>query len=167
VVKFGWNQNQAEEVHFSLHCQRKKWGLKIRSAKPILLVEDDREDAMTVGPALKDLKVTNQLVLTINGEEALEYLKSESNQKPCVILLDLKMPKMDGIEFLKNVKADEGLKKIPVVMLTTSRQEQDVVESFKLGVAGYIVKPADYKKFVEAIRTINLCWTLSELPNRG
>ncbi len=66
----------------------------MRSAKPILLVEDDREDAMTVSPAIKDLKVTNQLVLTINGEEALEYLKSESNKKPCVILLDLKMPKI-------------------------------------------------------------------------
>jgi CheY-like chemotaxis protein len=132
-----------------------------------LLVEDDREDAMTVGLALKDLKVTNRLIHTANGEEALEYLRSESNKKPCVILLDLKMPKMDGIEFLKIAKADEGLKKIPVVMLTTSKEEQDVVESFKLGVAGYIVKPADYKKFVEAIRTINLCWTLSELPNRG
>ncbi len=139
----------------------------MRSSKPILLVEDDREDAMTVGLALKDLKVTNRLIHTVNGEEALEYLRSESNKKPCVILLDLKMPKMDGIEFLKIAKADEGLKKIPVVMLTTSRQEQDVVESFKLGVAGYIVKPADYKKFVEAIRTINLCWTLGELPNRG
>ncbi len=132
-----------------------------------MLVEDDREDAMTVGPALKDLKVTNRLIHTVNGEEALEYLRSESNKKPCVILLDLKMPKMDGIEFLKIAKADKGLKKIPVVMLTTSRQEQDVVESFKLGVAGYVVKPADYKKFVEATRTINLCWTLSELPNRG
>jgi len=132
-----------------------------------LLVEDDREDAMTVGPVLKDLKVTNRLIHAVNGEEALECLKSESNKKPCVILLDLKMPKMDGIEFLKIVEADEGLKKIPVVMLTTSKQEQDVVESFKLSVAGYIVKPADYKKFVDAIRTINLCWTLSELPNRG
>ncbi len=139
----------------------------MRSAKPILLVEDDREDAMTVGPALKDLKVTNRLIHAVNGEEALDSLKSESNKKPCVILLDLKMPKMNGIEFLKIAKADEGLKKIPVVMLTTSRQEQDVVESFKLGVAGYIVKPADYKKFVDAIGTINLCWTLSELPNRG
>ena len=137
----------------------------MRSAKPILLVEDDREDAMTVGLALKDLKVTNRLIYTVNGEEALEYSRSESNKKPCVILLDLKMPKMDGIEFLKIAKADEGLKKIPVVMLTTSKEEQDVVESFKLGVAGYIVKPADYKKFVEAVRTIELYWTLSELPN--
>ena len=139
----------------------------MRSSKPILLVEDDREDVMAVGPALKDLKVTNRLIHAVNGEEALEYLKSESNKKLCVILLDLKMPKMNGIEFLKIAKADEGLKKIPVVMLTTSKREQDVVESFKLGVAGYIVRPADYKKFVDAIRTINLYWTLSELPNRG
>ncbi len=139
----------------------------MRSSKPILLVEDDREDAMTVKRAFKDIKVTNGLIHVVNGEEALEYLRSESNKKPCVILLDLKMPKMDGIEFLKIAKADEGLKKIPVVMLTTSKEEQDVVESFKLSVAGYIVKPADYKKFVEAIRTINLYWTLSELPNMG
>lgn len=137
----------------------------MRSSKPILLVEDDREDAMTVGPALKDLKVTNRLIHLVNGEEALEYLRSESNKKPCVILLDLKMPKMDGIEFLKIAKADEGLKKIPVVMLTTSRQEQDGVESFKLGVAGYIVKPVDYGKFAEAIGIINQYWAMSKLPD--
>ncbi len=139
----------------------------MRSAKPILLTEDDKIDAMTVQRALKDLNVTNRLIHAINGEEALEYLRSESNKKPCVILLDLKMPKMDGIEFLKIAKADDELKQIPVVVLTTSKEEQDKIGSFKLSVAGYIVKPADYKKFVEAIRTINLYWTLSELPNTG
>jgi len=132
-----------------------------------LLVEDDREDAMTVGLALKDLKVTNGLIHTVNGEEALEYLRSKDSKMPCIILLDLNMPKMNGIEFLKIAKADEGLKKIPVVVLTTSKDEQDVIESFKLSVAGYIVKPADYKKFVEAVRALELYWTLSELPNRG
>jgi len=137
------------------------------SKKPILLVEDDRIDTMTVKRALKDLKVTNELVHRANGEEALEYLRNETNKKPCVILLDLNMPKMNGIEFLRIAKADEMLKKIPIVVLTTSQQEQDVVESFNLGVAGYIVKPADYKKFVEAIKTINLYWTLSELPEGG
>jgi len=137
------------------------------SKKPILLVEDDRVDAMTVERALKDLKATNELVHRVNGEEALEYLRNESNKKPCVILLDLNMPKMNGVEFLKVAKADEALKKIPVIVLTTSEEEQDVVESFNLGVAGYIVKPTDYKKFVEAIRTIDLYWTLSELPNTG
>jgi len=132
-----------------------------------LLVEDDRVDAMTVRRALKDLEVTNELVHRVNGEESLQYLRNEGNKKPCVILLDLNMPKMNGVEFLKVAKADEALKKIPVVVLTTSKQEQDVLESFNLGVAGYIVKPVDYKKFVEAIRTIQLYWTLSELPNTG
>ena len=137
----------------------------MRSSKPILLVEDDDVDVMTVKRALKDLKVTNPLVRTTNGEEALEYLRTKSNKKPCVILLDLNMPKMNGVEFLKVVKADDELKKIPVVVLTTSKEEQDIVESFKLSVAGYMVKSVNYKKFVEAIRTINLYWTLSELPN--
>ena len=137
----------------------------MRNSKPILLVEDDDVDVMTVKRALKDLKVTNSLVRTTNGEEALEYLRTESNKKPCVILLDLNMPKMNGVEFLKVVKADDELKKIPVVVLTTSKDEQDIVESFKLSVAGYMVKSVNYKKFVKAIRTINLYWTLSELPN--
>ncbi len=135
--------------------------------KPILLVEDDRIDAMTVERALKDLKVKNELVRKVNGTEALDYLKDADNRKPCVILLDLNMPKMNGVEFLKRVKPDEELKRIPVIVLTTSKEEHDVVDSFNLGVAGYIVKPADYKKFVEAIRTLNLYWTLSELPNGG
>jgi len=139
----------------------------MRNLKPILLVEDDRVDVMTVERALKELKVTNPLVHSANGEEALGYLRSESNKKPCVILLDLNMPKMNGTEFLKVVKADDVLKRIPVIVLTTSREEQDVVESFNLSVAGYIVKPTDYKKFVEAIRAIDLYWTLSELPDGG
>ena len=131
--------------------------------KPILLVEDDTVDAMTVKRALNDLKVTNKLVHKVDGEDALGYLGDEGNRMPCIILLDLNMPKMSGIEFLKIVKEDEELKKIPVVILTTSQDEQDKIESFKLSVAGYIVKPADYKKFVEAVRTIDLYWTLNEL----
>jgi CheY-like chemotaxis protein len=137
----------------------------MRNSKPILLVEDDRVDAMTVKRALKDLSVTNPLVHTLNGEEALNHLRAESNGNPCVILLDLNMPKMNGVEFLKVIKADDVLKSIPVVVLTTSQEEQDVVESFKLSAAGYIVKPVDYKKFVEAIRTVDIYWTLSEMPN--
>jgi len=139
----------------------------MRSSKPILLVEDDSVDTMTVKRALKELKVTNQLICTNDGEEALEYLRNESKKKPCVILLDLNMPKMNGVEFLKIAKADETLKKIPVVVLTTSKDKQDIVESFKHSVAGYMVKPTDYKKFVEAIRAIDLYWTLSELPDGG
>jgi CheY-like chemotaxis protein len=136
----------------------------MRKLKPILLVEDDNIDVMTVRRAFKDLKVTNQLVHVVNGEEALQYLRNENDKKPCVILLDLNMPKMNGIEFLQVRGEDEELKKIPVVALTTSKEAPDIDESFKLGVAGYIVKPVGYKNFVEAIRTINLYWTLSELP---
>ncbi len=139
----------------------------MRNSKPILLVEDDLVDAMTVKRALKDLKVTNPLGHTLNGEEALEYLRNDSNKKPCVILLDLNMPKMNGIELLKIIKTDDVLKRVPIVVLTTSQDAQDKFETFGLSVAGYIVKPADYKKFVEAMRTINIYWTLSELPDGG
>ena len=135
--------------------------------KPILLVEDDSVDVMTVKRALKDIKVTNGLAHVTNGEEALEYLRGQDSKMPCIVLLDLNMPKMNGIEFLKIVKADEELKRIPVVVLTTSGEERDKIESFKLSVAGYIVKPTDYKKFVEAVRTLELYWTLSELPDGG
>ena len=139
----------------------------MRSSKPILLIEDDNVDVMTVERVLRDLKIANKLVSTSSGEQALDYLRTNGNKKPCIILLDLNMPKMNGTEFLKIVKTDEALKKIPVVVLTTSSQQQDVVESFKLGAAGYMVKSVDYGKFVETIRTINLYWTLSELPSNG
>jgi len=139
----------------------------MRTSKPILLVEDDSLDAMTVKRALKDLNIINQLIRTTNGEEALDYLKSESNDSPCVILLDLNMPKMNGIEFLKIIKVDEVLKEIPIIALTTSKEEVDVKETFKLGVADYIVKPVDYKKFVEALGPINQFCSFSELLIRG
>ena len=136
----------------------------MRNCKPVLLVEDDTIDAMTVRRAFRDLNVTNSLQHALNGEEALAYLQEESNEHACVILLDLNMPKMNGIEFLRVVKADPSLRRIPVVILTTSNEERDIVESFRLSVAGYIIKPVDYRKFVEAIQTIDLYWTLSELP---
>jgi CheY-like chemotaxis protein len=136
----------------------------MRSLKPILLVEDDTVDSMTVKRALKDLNVTNPLVRVVNGEQALEYLQNSANAGPCVILLDLNMPKMNGVEFLKIAKADDKLKYIPVVVLTTSKADQDRFECFNSSAAGYIVKPVDYKGFVEAMRILNLYWTLSELP---
>lgn len=136
----------------------------MRSQKPILLVEDDRVDAMTVKRALLEIKVTNDLVITKNGEEALQFLNNANNEKPCIILTDLNMPKMNGIEFLKILKQDEILRRIPVIVLTTSREEQDRIESFNFSVAGYIIKPLDYLQFAEAIRTVKLYWTLSELP---
>ena len=111
----------------------------MKNLKPILLVEDDSVDAMTVKRALKELNVTNQLVHSINGEQALEYLKTDNNKKPCVILLDLNMPKMNGIEFLQAIKEDEKLKRTPVVVLTTSNEQDDITTSFRFSVAGYMV----------------------------
>jgi CheY-like chemotaxis protein len=136
----------------------------MRNSKPILLVEDDDVDAMTTKRALGEIKVTNPLIHKVDGEEALAYLNN-GNDKPCVILLDLNMPKMNGFEFLRNAKASEILKKIPVIVLTTSDTDQNILESYELGVAGYITKPVDYRQFVEAMRTIDLYWTLSRLPD--
>ena len=132
--------------------------------RSILLVEDDRVDCMTIKRALEDVKINNRLDMVSNGEEALAYLLSAENDLPGLILLDLNMPRMNGIEFLKTVKTHTGLKKVPVVVLTTSRAEQDINASFELGAAGYMVKPLDYREFVEAVITIARYWRLSQLP---
>jgi CheY-like chemotaxis protein len=132
---------------------------------PILLVEDDAVDAMTVERALTDIRVTNKVHTVSDGQAALEFLREPGAQRPGIILLDLNMPGMNGIELLKVLKSDESLRKIPVVVLTTSSDERDRVNSFDLGVAGYMIKPVDYIQFVEVVRTINLYWTISELPD--
>lgn len=137
----------------------------MKDMRPILLVEDDEVDTMTVKRSLKDLHVHNSLITVSNGEEALDYLRDEQHQRPCIILLDINMPKMNGIEFLTVAKNDDKLKKIPVIVLTTSKEEQDKLDSFELGVAGYMIKPCTYEKFLELLRTINGYWTVSELPN--
>jgi CheY-like chemotaxis protein len=136
----------------------------MRNLKPILLLEDDSVDAMTVKRALKDLNVCNALVRVINGEEAIDYLRNDKNIKPCVILLDLNMPRMNGNEFLKVIKSDPVLRSIPVVVLTTSRADQDKFECFSKSVAGYIVKPTAYSEFVKAMKILDLYWSLSEMP---
>jgi CheY-like chemotaxis protein len=137
--------------------------MKITS-KPILLVEDDQVDVMTVKRALKEIHVTNPVVNLENGQEALNYLRDPDSAKPCIILLDLNMPIMNGIEFLQVAKHDAKLKRIPVVVLTTSEEQQDKVNSFDLGVAGYMAKPVDYRQFVEVMRSIDAYWTISEMP---
>lgn len=133
------------------------------TAQPILLVEDDQVDVMTVKRALKEIRVVNPVVNMENGEEALKYLRNSDNEKPCMILLDLNMPIMNGIEFLQVVKNDELLKRIPVVVVTTSDEQQDKVGSFGLGVAGYLAKPVDYRQFVESMRTMAAYWSISEV----
>jgi len=137
----------------------------MRIKNPVLLVEDDQVDAASVQRAFKILKITNPLKLVLNGEEALDFLRCPENAKPCIILLDLDMPRMNGIEFLKRAKQDSRLKRIPVVVLTTSQEESDKVESFNLGVVGYMIKPPDYLQLIDVVSTIDLYWTLSEFPD--
>jgi CheY-like chemotaxis protein len=133
-------------------------------SKSILLVEDDLVDALTVRRALKELHITNPLEHVENGEDALSFLRDPVKDYPCIILLDLNMPVMNGIEFLQLAKTDQSLKRIPVIVLTTSEEQEDIIESFIFGVAGYMRKPVDYRQFVETIRCIDLYWTMSELP---
>ena len=132
------------------------------TSNPILLVEDDEIDAMTVRRALKEIRVGNPLLQADHGEAALDHLADPEGRRPCLILLDLNMPIMNGIEFLQVIKAHPEWRRIPVVVLTTSQEEQDKIASFDLSVAGYMTKPVDYQKFVEAMRTIDAYWTLSE-----
>ena len=137
----------------------------MRNSKPILLIEDDHVDAMTVKRILKEIKVGNRLDIVKDGEDALEFLRNPETVRPGIILLDLNMPRMNGIEFLKIAKKDDNLKMIPVVVFTTSKGDQDKIDSFNLGVAGYMIKPVDYQKFVELVKAIDRYWTLSELPD--
>jgi CheY-like chemotaxis protein len=134
------------------------------SNRPILLVEDDDVDAMTVQRSLKELKVTNELIRRTDGEDALDYFRNPDNQEPCIILLDLNMPRMNGFEFLRIIKTDEQLRRIPVVVLTTSDNDEGIVESYDLSAAGYVVKPVDYAQFIEAMKILNMYWTLNRLP---
>ncbi|MES2148504.1 MAG: response regulator [Pseudomonadota bacterium] len=134
------------------------------SNRPILLVEDDQVDVMTIRRALKEIHVVNPVVNVENGEQALAYLHDPDQERPCIILLDLNMPIMNGTEFLHLVKKDQSCKRIPVIVLTTSSEEKDKLDSFNLGVAGYMAKPVDYRQFVEMMRSIDLYWTISEMP---
>lgn len=135
----------------------------MKSQKPILVVDDDEVDQESIQRSFKKLKILNPVLSAFNGEEALDVLEKESSQTPCLILLDINMPRMNGVEFLRCVKAREKLRRIPVVVLTTSGHERDKFESFDLGVAGYMVKPTDLNSLIETIKTIDLYWTLSEL----
>ncbi|MDB4938673.1 MAG: two-component system response regulator [Labilithrix sp.] len=133
----------------------------MRTDRVILLVEDDAVDQMTVRRALRELRISNPLVIAESGEEALAMLES-FEELPCMTLLDINMPRMNGLELLAAMKADERLRRIPVVMLTTSTDDRDRFDSFDRSVAGYMVKPVDYPQFVELMRTLDLYWTISE-----
>jgi two-component system, response regulator len=139
--------------------------MKIHDVVEILLIEDNPDDAGLTIHALKKHNLANNLLHLHDGEEALKYLFSEQmTHIPKVILLDLKMPKIDGIEVLRKLKADETRKIIPVVVLTSSKEERDILESYKLGVNAYIVKPVDFDKFTKAIADIGFFWLLLNQP---
>jgi len=134
----------------------------------ILLVEDDDIDIMNVKRAFKKNNVQNPLTVAEDGLKALEMLKSlKANNEPVpkIILLDLNMPRMGGIEFLTELRKDEDLKDISVFVMTTSSEETDIVDAYRLNVAGYIVKPLSIEQFINAVSTLNNYWTLCEYPN--
>lgn len=139
----------------------------------ILLVEDDPKDTELTMTALEEYNLSNEVVVASDGEEALDYLyyrgkfQRRSGENPAVMLLDLKLPKIDGLEVLQRIKTDDNLKLIPVVVLTSSREERDMVSSYKLGVNAYVVKPVDFHEFVNAIKELGVFWAIINEPPPG
>ncbi|MFZ5515119.1 MAG: response regulator [Candidatus Zhuqueibacterota bacterium] len=135
------------------------------NANPILLVEDDQVDVLTVKRAIKELNIPNDLVTVQNGVEALNYLRGTKISRYCLVLLDLDMPKMTGLEFLQAIKADQTHQNVPVIVLTSSSSEQDKQDCFRLSVAGYFIKPVKYSDFVTLLQTVFDYWSKSQFPN--
>jgi CheY-like chemotaxis protein len=145
----------------------------VNSLKRMLLVEDSVRDAELILDAFEGNILANQIVHVRDGAEALDYLYrrgpfiGRSNDQPALLLLDLKLPKVDGLEVLRQIKGDAALKMIPVVMMTSSRQEQDLVRSYELGVNAYVVKPLKFQDFVDAVKQVSGFWAvLNEVPER-
>jgi CheY-like chemotaxis protein len=145
----------------------------ITELKRIVLAEDNPNDVELTLAALADINLANEVVVVRDGAEALDYLfrRNQYAQRPpgnpAVLLLDLKMPKIDGLDVLRALKADDQLKTIPVVMLTSSREEQDLVSSYKLGVNAYVVKPVDFRAFIDAVRQMGAFWAVINEPPPG
>ena len=141
--------------------------------KRILLVDDDPKDVELTLTGLAEYNLANEVVVARDGEEALDYLyrrgnhKTRTNGNPAVMLLDLKLPKINGFEVLQQIRADENLKMIPVVMLTSSHEERDLVTSYKLGVNAYVVKPVDFHQFVNAVKELGVFWAVINQPPPG
>jgi CheY-like chemotaxis protein len=139
----------------------------------ILMVEDDPKDVELTLTALEEYNLANEVIVTGDGEQALDFLycrgeyKTRSGGNPAVMLLDLKLPKVDGLEVLKQIKSDEELRMIPVVVLTSSKEEKDMVASYKLGVNAYVVKPVDFHEFVNAIKELGVFWAVINEPPPG
>lgn len=141
--------------------------------KRILLVEDNHNDVELTLAALAENQLANEVVVVQNGEDALDYLyrrgvfRLRAGGYPAVVLLDLKMPKVDGLEVLKQIKADPDLRVVPIVVLTSSREEQDLVQSYNLGTNAFVVKPVDFREFVQAIQNLGLFWAVVNEPPPG
>jgi CheY-like chemotaxis protein len=142
--------------------------------RPILLVEDNPKDIELTTAALEKCQLANDIVIARDGAEALDYLYQRGRYEdrgggdPAVVLLDLKLPKVDGLEVLAKVKSDELMRQVPVVMLTSSREESDLLRSYQLGVNAFVVKPVDFREFFEAIRDLGVFWAiLNEPPPRA
>jgi CheY-like chemotaxis protein len=139
----------------------------------ILMVEDDAKDVELTLTALDEFNLANEVVVTRDGAEALDYLycrgqfATRPSENPAVLLLDLKLPKVDGLEVLQRIRADEKLRLIPVVVLTSSHEEKDMVASYKLGVNAYVVKPVDFHEFVNAVKELGIFWALINEPPPG
>ena len=139
----------------------------------ILLVEDDPKDIDLTLTALGEYKLANEVIVVRDGAEALDYLHTKGNyrsrarENPAVVLLDLKLPKVDGFEVLRGIRSDERLKHIPVVVLTSSREDRDMVASYKLGVNAYVVKPVDFHAFVNAVKELGVFWAVINEPPPG
>lgn len=141
--------------------------------KRILLAEDNPADVELTLAALDENHLANEVVVVGDGGEALDYLRREGNYQarggsnPAVVMLDLKMPKVDGLEVLRAIKSDEALRAIPVVVLTSSREERDLVQSYQLGVNAYVVKPVDFQQFMQAVRDLGAFWAIVNEPPPG
>lgn len=141
--------------------------------KRILLVEDDPNDVELTLSGLAEYNLANEVVVASDGEEALDYLyhrgkfATREDGNPVVVLLDLKLPKVDGLEVLRKMKSDESLKMVPVVILTSSREDKDMVEGYRLGTNAYVVKPVDFHQFVDAIKNLGAFWSIINEPPPG
>ncbi len=142
----------------------------MKNFKKILLAEDNPKDAELILLALQQSNLLNDVIRVKDGAEALDYLfkrgefNGRDDDNPIVALIDLKMPKVDGLQVIKEIKSNEKLKTIPTVVLTSSREEKDLVESYKLGINAYVVKPVEYEKFADTVKSLGVFWALINEP---
>ncbi len=171
TAECGQKVKQGKALHFISHFPYKESNMK--EFKRILLAEDNENDIELTLEALSEHNLVNEVDTVRDGEEALDYLYKRKrygdrqSENPAVVLLDLKMPKVDGLEVLRQIKSDNNLKTIPVVMVTSSREESDLIKSYNLGVNAYVVKPVDFQEFINAVKQLGAFWAIVNEPPPG